>query len=113
MGIGEFSTDAHSNMKLTSVYSQANITQAGSRAHECFRHGSRGKVVAAFSKAIYWPPNDGELFWIATEDSPMHRRCAQISSALPRTQASSPFRVDHRRLIMESGFTFHMDSSAS
>src|SRR6266498_4013647 len=104
MGIGRRSTDAFLSMTPSSVLSQTSITQIGTIARECLTPGCRGKVLAVVSKAIYLLTEERELFWITTKDVPMHRRCAQITSALPQLFVGSLFRVDNHRLITDSGF---------
>jgi hypothetical protein len=38
-----------------------------------------GKVLAALSDTIYLSTQDGEVFWISLEKSPLHRRCIRVS----------------------------------
>ena len=96
-------------MKLSFVYSQAHILQTGAVARACLASGQRGKVLAAFSKAIYLLTDDGEVFWITAEDTPLHQRCAQVSAPLPEFSAGSPFQVEDQRLTIEPGFIFDVD----
>lgn len=98
-------------MKLSSAFTQANITHIGASAYACFTPGQSGKVIAAFSKAIYLLTDDSELFWIVSDDTPMHRRALKSSAALSGPQAGSPFYVHDQRLIIDSTFAFNMDSA--
>jgi hypothetical protein len=99
-------------MKPSFVDSQADITQAGPVARRCLAPGQAGKVLAAFSKAIYLVTNDSELFWIAVDDAPMHRRCARISDALPGPSPETPFRIVGHHLLIDSGFNFNIDNTS-
>ena len=82
-----------------------SIIQTGTLAHTCLAPGQRGKVLAAFSKAIYLLTDDGELFWIATGDASLHQRCAQISAQLPGFSVGSPFHVEDWRLTIDPDFS--------
>jgi uncharacterized protein DUF2877 len=103
------SADALPHMKPASVDSQAVILQTGTMARTGLASGQHGKVLAVFSKAIYLLTEADELFWIARDDSPMHERCAQISSPLPGLLARSPFRVEDHRLTIDPGFICDVD----
>jgi hypothetical protein len=93
-------------MKPSSVWLQTHITHTGAIARACLAPGQRGKVLAAFSQAIYLQTEAGELFWIATEDAPPHQRCALTSAHLPESSAGSPFHVEDQRLTIEPGLIF-------
>jgi hypothetical protein len=99
-------------MKPSSVYSQTHITHTGAIARACLAPGQRGKVLAAFSKAIYLVTETGELFWITTEDAPLHQRCAQISAHFPGFSAGAVFHVEDQRLTVEPGFICDVDHAA-
>ena len=53
--------------------------------------------------------DEDETFWMVTTDSPMHRRCVQISSPLPGLIAGSQFRVEDRHLKIDSDFIFDLE----
>ncbi len=99
-------------MKPSSVDSHEQITQLGTIAQACLAPGQRGKVLAAFSKAIYLLADTYEIFWIATADAPLHRRCAQVSSPLPRLLAGSPFHVESHRLTIDPAFAFDLQGAS-
>ena len=104
----DYFADARLNMKPSSAF-----TQLGMIARECLEPGQRGKVLATFSKAIYLLTEADELFWITTGDSPMHRRCAAISTPLPGPLAGSPFRVKDQRLTINSDTVFDLAHAAT
>ena len=85
------------------------IIQTGVVARACLAPGQRGKVLAAFSKAIYLLTETGELFWITTEDAPLHQRCAQIATPLSGPSAGSLFHVEDQRLTIDPGFAYDVD----
>ncbi len=92
--------------------SSSAFTQLGTIARDCLANGRRGKVLAVFSKVIYLLTETDELFWIATGDALMHRRCALIPSPLPGLEAGSPFRVADHRLTVDPDFVFEIDSAS-
>jgi hypothetical protein len=93
-------------------FSNKSITQTGSIARACLTPGQRGKVLAAFSKAIYLLTDAGELFWLTSENAPLHQRCAQFAPPLVELSAGSPFHVDYHRLIINSGFIVEIDNAS-
>lgn len=99
-------------MNTSSIGSQSRITHAGTIARACLMPGRHGSVLAAFSKAIYLQSEAGELFWITTEDAPMHSRCAQISSPLPMLSAGSQFHVDGRSLMLDRVLICDMEQAS-
>jgi hypothetical protein len=99
-------------MKCSSNYSKVNITQLGAIARSCLAPGQRGKVLAAFTKAIYLLTDTNELFWIASENASMHRRCALVSTSLPRLSAGDPFHVDTLRLVLDPDLVLEIESSS-
>lgn len=78
--------------------------QTGAIAGACLAPGQRGEVLAAFSKALYLLTEAGELFWIVTDDTPMHQRCAQLATPLVELLAGSSFHVEDQRLTIDPGF---------
>jgi hypothetical protein len=86
------------------------FTQLGTTARACLAPGQRGKVLASFSKAIYLLTEANELFWITTDDAPMHRRCVTICTPLPRPLAGAPFRVEDHHLTIDPGFIFETEN---
>jgi hypothetical protein len=87
----------------------ACMPQVGTLARACLTPGQRGKVLAAFSTAIYLLTEAGELFWIGTDGSVMHQRCAQIPAQLPKTSTGAAFYVDDQRLVIDRGFRCDFD----
>jgi hypothetical protein len=86
------------------------IVQAGSHASRYLLAPKQcGKVLAAFSRVIYFITKEGEIFWLATTDSPMHRRCVQIPSPLPGLTAGSQFRVEDRHLKLDPDFIVDLE----
>ena len=91
----------------------ACMTQLGALARACLMPGQRGKVLAAFSNAAYLLTEAGELFWIGTDDTPMHQRCAQVSAQLIGLSAGAPFHAEAQHLAIDPGFIFDVGQAAS
>jgi hypothetical protein len=51
-------------------------------------------VLAGFSKAAYLVTEQAELFWLASENAPMHLRGMQIAGPFPRLAAGEKFSVE-------------------
>jgi hypothetical protein len=98
-------------MNNSSIVSRSSITRAGTIARECLAPGQRGRVLASFSQAIYLQSEIGELSWITSEDAPMHRRCAQISSPLPRLSTGAGFHVQGQILDIDPCYSFDMGTA--
>jgi hypothetical protein len=88
-----------------------NILRLGTAAHSCILQGGRGKVLASFSQAIYLLTGSGELFWITTEDAPMHRRCVQISAPLPGLPTALPFHMQDHHLAFDYSVILDMEKA--
>lgn len=89
-----------------------HITHTGAIARACLTPRQRGKVLAAFSKAIYLLTETGELFWITTEDAPLHQRCAQVAAPLSGPPAGSPFHIEDQRLTNDPRFICDVDRAS-
>ena len=74
----------------------------GDAALRWLASGQDGVVVAAVSHAIYLGTTEDELYWIAGENAPMHRRCLQISSPMPKMAVGAPVKIRNRRLEITS-----------
>ena len=74
----------------------------GEAADDCLSSGQRAVVIAAVSRAVYLNTEKDELYWIAEQNSPMHRRCLQISTPLPKLTVGSILDVRDRILKMPS-----------
>lgn len=53
-----------------------------------------GHVLAGFSRAAYLATEQSELFWLASENAPMHLRGLRISGLLPKIAAGQPFFIE-------------------
>jgi hypothetical protein len=85
-------------IKDTSLKVQA----IGEAALDWLASGQDGEVVASVSRTVYLKAGKDELFWIAGKNSPMHRRCLQVSSPIPEMVAGAPVHVRDRRLVLTS-----------
>jgi hypothetical protein len=98
-------------MKTSTPFQHFNFTRAGTIAHACLAPDQRGSVLAAFSRAIYLQSESGELFWITALDEPMHRRCAQASSPIPRLSTGAGFQVQRQILIIDPCYSIDMGTA--
>jgi hypothetical protein len=80
--------------KSASSELRRNVTQMGALAQRCLAPGEHGTVLAVLSGALYLHTSSREILWLASEDTPMHRRCARLVDSLPRPKAGAPFYVD-------------------
>jgi len=89
-----------SQMKSNSDAPQLYVQKIGQTAHGLLTPGRRGKVLAAFSNAVYMLSDQEELFWLATVKNPMHHCCMQLSGPLPRAAVDTPFTVKDQHLTL-------------
>jgi len=87
-------------MKSFSNTPQLSIFRIGEAARDLLKSGSEGRILAGFSNAAYLASIYDELFWLVTENIPMHRRSIQIPGSFPRIPADSSFRVKGQHLFL-------------
>jgi hypothetical protein len=78
--------------------------QIGKTALSLLTPGACGQVLAAFSKAAYLITEQAELFWLASEDTPMHLRGMRIAGAFPQLAAGEKFFIEGRCIRIASDF---------
>jgi hypothetical protein len=88
-----------------------NVTQMGALAQRCLAPGERGTILAVLSGVIYLHTALLEILWLASGDTPMHRRCVKVEDSLPRLEAGEPFCVDECGLKFDPGVV--LDSVAA
>jgi hypothetical protein len=88
-----------------------DIEQMGATARRCLVPGGRGIVLAVLSGVVYLHTASLEILWLASDATPMHRRCAKVGRSLPRLEAGAPFCVDECGLKVETGVV--LDSVAA
>jgi Protein of unknown function (DUF2877) len=74
------------------------ILQMGAAVYQHLAPGERGVVLAALPDVAYLRTALGEILWLSSDGTPMHRRCARVGKSLPRLEAGAPFNVDRRGL---------------
>lgn len=84
--------------KSTSGDLRLDIEQMGATARRCMAPGERGTVLAVLSDVAYLHTASLEILWLASDATPMHRRCVKVGDSLPRLKAGAPFFVDERGL---------------
>lgn len=83
----------------------------GAAAFAWLPNGRSGKVLAAVKHATYLLTDVGDLVWLASAKSPLHRRCIRVSSPLPRSANGSVFSVKGRSIEFEPGLNLDFQVS--
>lgn len=65
--------------------------------------GRGGKVLAAVNHATFLLTESGELIWLASAESPLHRRCIRWPVPLPNLAVETTFLVQGRSIDLASG----------
>jgi hypothetical protein len=73
--------------------------------------GQHGKILAVVSRAAYLLTESGELIWLISGESPMHRRCIRWPVPLPNLAVDTNFVVRGRSIVMASGTSLDLGSS--
>jgi hypothetical protein len=68
--------------------------QIGKTALGLLTPGVCGRVLAGFSNAAYFATEQSELFWLASENAPMHLRGLRIAGDFPKLMAGAHFLVE-------------------
>lgn len=87
---------------MTSYKPPGRIETIGEAARELLTPQLRGTVLAVVSHAAYLLGEQDELFWLAAENVPLHRRCIRVSGLFPRLTVDAPFNVNDHHLVIGS-----------
>jgi hypothetical protein len=87
---------------MNTLESLGSIECLGETACRLLTARVRGKVLTVVSRAVYLLSEDGELFWLATTKTPMHRRGMRSGGALPSLRPDTPFEIINRHLVFNS-----------
>ena len=68
--------------------------QIGETACRLLTPGACGQVLAGFSRAAYLVTEQAELFWLASENAPMHLRGLRIAGPFPKLVAGENFFIE-------------------
>ncbi|KKL58440.1 hypothetical protein LCGC14_2225360, partial [marine sediment metagenome] len=68
--------------------------QIGETARRLLTPGACGQVLAGFSRAAYLVTEQAELFWLASENAPMHLRALRIAEPFPKLVAGDNFFIE-------------------
>ncbi len=68
--------------------------QMGQTARKLLTPGACGQVLAGFSRAAYLVTEQAELFWLASENAPMHLRGLRIAGSFPKLVAGEKFFIE-------------------
>ena len=66
----------------------------GETARRLLTPGACGQVLAGFSRAAYLVTEQAELFWLASENAPMHLRGLRIAGPFPKLVAGENFFME-------------------
>jgi hypothetical protein len=83
----------------------------GEAARGWLFQGQHGRVLAAVTHAVYLITDAGELVWLATRESPKHRRCIQWPAPLPHLAVDSTFTIRSQSIDLESGTKLNFHAS--
>lgn len=83
----------------------------GAAARNWLLPGQCGKVLAAVSHTTYLLTDAGELAWLATPESPKHRRCIQWPAEFPRLTVDSLFTIRGHSINFGSGTELDLRAS--
>jgi hypothetical protein len=89
--------------KSTSGEQRISITQMGAAVYQHLAPGERGVVLAALPDVAYVRTASAEILWLASDGTPMHRRCARVGIPLPRLKTGAPLNVDECGLRIGPG----------
>lgn len=76
------------------VMLKLHCQQIGKNARRLLMPGVSGKVLAGFSRAAYLVTEQSELFWLASENAPMHPRELRIAGYFPKIEAGENFFIE-------------------
>jgi len=79
------------------------IQKIGKAALESISAGHAGTVMAVVTRAAYLLDDRDELLWLTAAPGPMHRRCLQVSSSIPRLTVGTSYQVHDHCLATSSG----------
>jgi hypothetical protein len=68
--------------------------QIGKTARSLLTPGACGQVLAGFSGVVYLVTEQAELFWLASENDPMHLRGLRIAGPFPKPVAGEKFLIE-------------------
>ena len=99
-------------MKSISKDPVLRIHRIGELARNALTQGSYGRVLAVFSNAIYLINAQDDLYWLATESTPMHQRGIHFVGPLPRVAVDSSFNVIDQHLWLGSNFVLDFSQAS-
>ena len=81
-----------------------NSCQIGKTALRLLAPGACGRVLAGFSRAAYLVTEQAEIFWLASENAPMHLRGLRIAGPFPKLAAGEKFFIAGRCIRIAPDF---------
>jgi hypothetical protein len=83
----------------------------GETAYSWLTQSRGGKVLASVNHAIYLLSTEGEVTWLASMESPLHRRCILWPAPLPNLAVGLTYTTRGYLVDMESGMKLDFRSS--
>ncbi len=80
------------------------VLHLGEVARSCLEREGEGQVLASLTRALYLTTDAGELFWLASPDVAMHRRCVSLDGPVPRLTAGARYRTERGVLTIAPGW---------
>ncbi len=82
------------SLKESSDIKKLYSCQIGETARRLLTPGACGQVLAGFSRAAYLVMEQAGLFWLASENAPMHLRAVRIAGPFPKLVAGENFVME-------------------
>ncbi len=82
------------SLKESSDIKKFYSCQIGETGRRLLTPGTCGQVLAGFSRAAYLVTEQAELFWMASENAPMHPRALRIAGPFPKLVAGENFFIE-------------------
>ncbi len=89
-----------------------SIHRMGKLACSTLAPGSRGRILAANSSAIYLLSENQELLWLATEHAALHRRGLHVVGSLPQESPETSHAIVGRRLGLGPQLAFDLSDAS-
>jgi hypothetical protein len=81
-----------------------NSHHIGKTALGLLTPGACGRVLAGFSGVSYLVTEQAELFWLASENAPMHQRGMRIAGPFPKLAAGERFSIGGKNIKIAPDF---------
>lgn len=87
--------------------------QIGKTALRLLMPGACGRVLAGFSRAAYLVTEQAGLFWLASENSPMHLRGMRIAGPFPKLVEGDKFFIESKCIKIAPDFNVYFADAST